>query len=170
MYIVKAVTAFLLASAGIDDSPVNFDATPMIMADVPTGLVKIFNRAANGSLFTFGEATPQNVFIQHNTNDYPGGSFVWDVQHKDGDFYTFTNQQTKESIVIDNNYLITKKGDPAQFEVTSAGPGEWNIKLSPSSYWRPVFDHPSTCPGVGRVNDEGSTSDHWEIKSVNSKK
>ena len=43
---------------------------------VPTGLVKISNKGVNGSLFTFGDAIPQNVFIQHNTNDYPGGSFV----------------------------------------------------------------------------------------------
>jgi hypothetical protein len=41
-----------------------------------TGPVKLFNHGFNGSLFTFSDAPQLDVFIHHNSLDYPGGFSV----------------------------------------------------------------------------------------------
>ncbi|KAJ7789992.1 hypothetical protein B0H13DRAFT_2394700 [Mycena leptocephala] len=174
MYIVKAVTAFLLASAGIDDSPVKFDGTPMIMEPI-TGPVKLFNHGFNASLFTFSDAPQLDVFIQRNSPDYPGGFSIWNMKGVGGDRYTFTNQHTGQPLIVNNNYLITKSGAEAtEFAVDSSGSGEDVIKLpTKSEVWTATSDGTGTCPIFGRVKlvgSGGSTDQHWKIEPVNVKK
>ncbi|KAJ7484907.1 hypothetical protein B0H11DRAFT_2019164 [Mycena galericulata] len=166
MYIVKAVIAFLLASAGVDDSPVNFDATPILVA--PTA-VRLVNHAANHSVFTFSDSPQLDIFI---SQDFETGFSVWNMEPVGGDKYTFTNNGTGQPLVVNTtNYLITTDGEePTVFAVDNSGSGEDVIKLPDvNQVWTATFDSTGTCPMFGTVKLDSATgnpSQHWTVVNV----